>query len=87
MSFPQPEKSEGFTLVITTTVKPDKLDEFLESFWKVYKLVSAEPECLSFEIFRFPDEPNKLKWVENWSKSKEWFLEVRCPRSFRCLTA
>lgn len=77
MSFPQAEKSEGFTLVITTTVQPDKVDEFLGHFWHVFKLVSAEPECLSFELFRFPDEPNKLKWVENWSKSKEWFLEVR----------
>lgn len=77
MSFPQAEKSEGFTLVITTTVQPDKVDEFLGHFWHVFKLVSAEPECLSFELFRFPDEPNKLKWVENWAKSKEWFLEVR----------
>lgn len=77
MSFPQAEKSEGFTIVVTTTVKPGKVDEFLEHFWQAFKLVSAEPECLSFELFRYPDEPNKLKWVENWSKSKEWFLEVR----------
>jgi hypothetical protein len=76
MSFPQPEKHEGFTLVVTTTVQPGKLDEFLDHFWKVVKLVSSEPECLSFEVFRYSDEPDKLKWIENWGKSKEWFFEV-----------
>lgn len=85
MSFPQPEKSDGFTLVVNATVQPDKLDEFLEHFWKVVKLVSAEPECLSFEVFRYPEEPNKLKWVENWSKSKEWFFEVMLPNFFQSL--
>lgn len=76
MSYPQPEKSDGFSIIVTTTVQPGKLDEFLEQFYHVFKLASAEPECLSFELFRFPDEPNKLKWVENWSKSIQWFLEV-----------
>lgn len=83
MSFPQPEKSDGFTLIVNTTVQEGKLDEFLEHFWKVFKLVSAEPECLSFEVFRYPGEPNKLKWIENWSKSKEWFFEVRFPNSLQ----
>jgi hypothetical protein len=81
MSFPQPQNSDGFTLVVTTTVQPGKMNEFLECFWKAVKLASAEPECLSFEVFRYPDEPNKLKWVENWSKSKEWFFEVWIPDS------
>lgn len=82
MSFPEPENSDGFTLIVNTTVQEGKLDEFLEHFWKVFKLVSADPECLSFEVFRYPGEPNKLKWIENWSKSKDWFFEVRFPSSY-----
>lgn len=82
MSFPQPEKSDGFTLIVNTTVQEGKLDEFLEHFWKVFKLVSAEPECLSFEVFGYPGEPNKLKWIENWSKSKEWFFENQLNKDY-----
>ncbi|KAH8771808.1 hypothetical protein F5883DRAFT_45431 [Diaporthe sp. PMI_573] len=82
MSFPQPEKHEGFTLVVTTTVQPGKLDEFLDHFWKVVKLVSSEPECLSFEVFRYSDEPDKLKWIENWGKSKEWFFENQITKGY-----
>lgn len=76
MSYPQPEKHGGFTLIVTATIQPDKVDEWLSIFWPAFERVSNEPECLSFELFRYPDEPNKVKWVENWSKSKEWFLEV-----------
>ncbi|KAG8159203.1 hypothetical protein KVR01_010864 [Diaporthe batatas] len=82
MSFPRPEKSDGFTLIVNITVKEGKLDEFLEHFWKAFKLVSAEPECLSFEVFRYPGEPNKLKWIENWSKSKEWFFENQFTKDY-----
>lgn len=76
MSYPQPEKHGGFTLIVTATIQPDKVDEWLSIFWPAFEKVSNEPECLSFELFRYPDEPNKVKWVENWSKSKEWFMEV-----------
>ncbi|KAL1860256.1 hypothetical protein Daus18300_009310 [Diaporthe australafricana] len=82
MSFPQREKSEGFTLVVTVTVQPDKVDEWLGHFWKIFNIVSAEPECLSFELFRFADKPNKMKWVENWSKSAEWFMTQQATKDY-----
>ncbi|OJD34266.1 antibiotic biosynthesis monooxygenase [Diplodia corticola] len=81
-SFPQPEKHEGFTLVVSVTIQPDKVDEWLGHFWKAFDRVSAEPECLSFEVFRYPDQPNKVKWVENWSKSVAWFMENQISKAY-----
>ncbi|KAB2578418.1 hypothetical protein DBV05_g3034 [Lasiodiplodia theobromae] len=82
MSYPQPEKHGGFTLIVTATIQPDKVDEWLSHFWPAFERVSNEPECLSFELFRYPDEPNKVKWVESWSKSKEWFLENQFTKAY-----
>ncbi|KAK2595863.1 hypothetical protein N8I77_013655 [Diaporthe amygdali] len=82
MAFPQPEKTEGFTLVVNATIQPDKVDEFLGHFWEVFKLVTAEPECLSFELFRYADTPNKVKWIENWSKSKEWLMTHQITKDY-----
>lgn len=75
-SYPQPTQQDGFSIIVTATVQPDRLDEFLAHFHVAVQKSAAEPECLSFEVFRSPEEPNKLKWVETWSKSTAWFLEV-----------
>lgn len=77
MSFPQMNKTEGFTLVVTATIQPDKVDEWLGHFWTAFQHATAEPECLSFELLRFADQPNRVRWIENWSKSPEWFMTVR----------
>ncbi|EJD52301.1 hypothetical protein AURDEDRAFT_56409 [Auricularia subglabra TFB-10046 SS5] len=75
MSFPRPEQHEGITIVGTATIQPDKVDEFLANLWTVFEKVTQEPECLSFEVLRFPDQPNKFKRVENWSKGVPWFMQ------------
>ncbi|EKG20362.1 Antibiotic biosynthesis monooxygenase [Macrophomina phaseolina MS6] len=80
MPYPAPATAGGFTLYVTATIQPDKVDEFLSHFYAAFEKVAAEPECLSFEVFRVQGEPNKIKWVENWSMSTEWFMQVRCPR-------
>lgn len=76
MSFPEPQLHEGFSIIVTATIQPDKVDEWLGHMWAAFEKASKEPECLSFELLRFPDQPNKIKWVENWSKSLAWFMEV-----------
>ncbi|KAF2224418.1 hypothetical protein BDZ85DRAFT_260930 [Elsinoe ampelina] len=82
MSFPAPNPEGGFTLFVNVTVKPDQVDEFLKHFYEAFEKVSAEPECLSFEVFRYQDEPNHFKWVENWGKSKEWFFEHQITKPY-----
>lgn len=76
MSVPQPEETGGFSLIVTVTIQPDKYDEWLRHSWETFKLVTAEPDCLSFEMFSVPGEPNKVKWVESWGKSLEAVMAV-----------
>lgn len=87
MSVPAPEETSGFSLIITVTVQPDKYDEWLRLSWETFKLVTAETDCLSFEMFSVPGEPHKVKWVESWSKSLEAVMAVSFPpplgRSFQ----
>ncbi|KAI7783457.1 Antibiotic biosynthesis monooxygenase [Diaporthe eres] len=71
MSVPPQEETGGFTLIITVSIQPDKYDEWLRHSWTAFKHVTAEPDCLSFEMFTVPGEANKVKWVESWSKSLE----------------
>lgn len=82
MSFPSLTAVGGFTAMVSVMVQPDKLDEFLGSFWPLAEQCTAQPECLRFELLRRSGEPNKLMSIETWSKSQEWFMEVsqRLPR-------
>ena len=79
MSIPKPEEIDGFSLIVTVTVQPDKYDEWLKHSWTAFKQVTSEPDCLSFEMFSVPGEPNKFKWVESWSKSLEAVMAVSFP--------
>lgn len=80
MSVPPQKETDGFSLIVTVTIQPDKYDEWLKYSWETFKHVTAEPECLSFEMFSVPGEPNKVKWVESWSKSLEAVMAVSPPR-------
>lgn len=77
MSVPPKEETGGFTLIVTVNIQPDKYDEWLRHSWTAFKHVTAESDCLSFEMFTVPGEPNKVKWVESWSKSLESVMAVR----------
>lgn len=77
MSVPPQEETGGFTLIVTVTIQPDKYDEWLRHSWTAFKHVTAEPDCLSFEMFTVPGDANKVKWVESWSKSLESVMAVR----------
>ncbi|KAH7042004.1 hypothetical protein B0J12DRAFT_218725 [Macrophomina phaseolina] len=82
MPYPAPATAGGFTLYVTATIQPDKVDEFLSHFYAAFEKVAAEPECLSFEVFRVQGEPNKIKWVENWSMSTEWFMQHQATKPY-----
>lgn len=61
----EPE-SKGFSLHVTVHIAPENVDNFLAAFKTIFDVVSAEPECVFFEVYRAPDQPGKLSWVENW---------------------
>ncbi|KAI0597292.1 hypothetical protein F4775DRAFT_560600 [Biscogniauxia sp. FL1348] len=73
---------EGMSLQVTVHVAPENVDKFLAAFKPVFDKVAAEPECMFFEVYRSPEEPGKISWVENWSKSKEWFLQHQITKEY-----
>ncbi|KAI1486599.1 hypothetical protein F5X96DRAFT_654284 [Biscogniauxia mediterranea] len=76
------EEEEGMSLQVTVHVAPENVDKFLAAFKPVFDKVAAEPECMFFEVYRSPEEPGKISWVENWSKSKEWFLKNQITKEY-----
>ncbi|KAI0440232.1 hypothetical protein F4803DRAFT_553300 [Xylaria telfairii] len=74
--------ASGWSLHVTVHIAPENVDRFLAAFKPVFDKVIAEPECLFFEMYQSPQEPGKLSWVENWSKSPEWFLENQVTKDY-----
>ncbi|KAI0479634.1 hypothetical protein F4859DRAFT_513138 [Xylaria cf. heliscus] len=72
----------GWSLHVTVYIAPENVGRFLAAFKPVFNKVVAEPECLFFEMYQSPQEPGKLSWVENWSKSPEWFLENQVTKDY-----
>ncbi|KAI1177136.1 hypothetical protein F4777DRAFT_216338 [Nemania sp. FL0916] len=72
----------GWSLHVTVYIAPENVDRFLAAFKPVFNKVVAEPECLFFEMYQSPQEPGKISWVENWSKSPEWFLENQVTKDY-----
>ena len=70
------EEFHGISLHVTITVAPENAEKFLDAFKTCFDLVTKEPQCTFFEVFRDPETPGRFKWVENWSKGREWFFEV-----------
>ena len=66
----------GISLQVSITVAPENIDKFLAALKPCYDAVTAEPDCTFFEVFHDMDTPGHFRFVENWSKSKEWFLKV-----------
>ena len=53
-------------LVISFTAAPGKGAELADAFRGRCELVSQEPGCLQFEIFRSAVDPDKLTLLELW---------------------
>ena len=68
---------EGFSLHVTIYIDPSNVEKFFALFKPVYDKVIKEHECLFFEVYQDLQNPGTVRWVENWSKSPQWFMEVR----------
>jgi hypothetical protein len=72
-----PYTGPTLSLHVHITVAPENVDLFLSHLKPCYDVVSAEPECIYFEVFQNPAVPGEFKFVENWNASPEWFQIVR----------
>ena len=66
----------GISLHVTCTIAPENADKFLAAFKDCFDHVIKEPDCTFFELYRDPENPGRFKWVENWSRDKDWLIKV-----------
>ncbi|KAK4694663.1 hypothetical protein P7C71_g2952, partial [Lecanoromycetidae sp. Uapishka_2] len=72
----------GMSLHVDIWVAPENVDKFLQALKPAYDLVTAEPECTFFEVYHAADSPGHFRWVENWSKDKEWFMKHQITKEY-----
>ena len=75
MSTTQPPKH--LFLIVTWTIKPERVNEWLDAEYEAWQTVHNQPECLYFEILRDPLKPNSFRLLECWNKDREWFDNVQ----------
>lgn len=56
----------GLNAQATATVKPDDVGAFLKELRPIFEKVTAEPECISFEVYQSTENPGVIHLVENW---------------------
>jgi hypothetical protein len=71
-----PYTGPTLSLHVHITVAPENAELFLSHLKPCYDVVSAEPECIFFEVFQNPAAPGDFKFVETWNASPEWFQTV-----------
>ncbi|KAH7394307.1 hypothetical protein BKA66DRAFT_438668 [Pyrenochaeta sp. MPI-SDFR-AT-0127] len=74
--------SPTISVHVSVTVAPENAQKFLELFRSIYETVSAEPECVFFEVYQNPATPGEFKFVENWNGTQEWFREVQMQKEY-----
>ncbi|KAI1196502.1 hypothetical protein F5X97DRAFT_325333 [Nemania serpens] len=72
----------GMSLHVTVYIDPLNVIAFFDAFKPVFEKVTAEPECLFFEVYQDPEAPGTISWVENWSKSIDWFLKYQITKDY-----
>ncbi|KAF6804160.1 C6 finger domain-containing protein [Colletotrichum musicola] len=66
---------------ITIYVAPENVEKFLEESKSVFEKIKAEPGLVFFEMYQAAGEPGTISWVEKWSESIQWLMEVGEPQS------
>ena len=66
----------GLSLHVTLHIDPSQLSGFFAALKPCYDAVTAEPECVFFEVYQDPNVPGKIHFVEDWNASAEWLTTV-----------
>src|SRR5688500_2050766 len=69
----------SFSFHVKYQVAPENVENFLAALKPVYDLVTVEPNCIFFEVYRSAEEPGLFRFVENWNATMEWLMNVRIP--------
>lgn len=74
--------SKQLTLFVEFNVKPDMIEQFKEAHRPVWAACGSEPECILFDVFQDPDKPGRFRFVEVWSKDREWFEQHQLTKPY-----
>jgi quinol monooxygenase YgiN len=74
--------AQRLTLFVYLRVKPVDADKLVVAHKPVWAACAAEPECLLFDVFQEPDDRGRFRFVEVWSKSREWFEQEQLTKSY-----
>ncbi|KAI1118071.1 hypothetical protein F5Y14DRAFT_400990 [Nemania sp. NC0429] len=72
----------GMSLHVTVHVAPENAVAFFEAFIPVFEKAKDEPECISFEVYQDPEDPGTISWVEDWTKSPDWFAKFQITKDY-----
>ncbi|KAI1105075.1 hypothetical protein F4804DRAFT_152541 [Jackrogersella minutella] len=67
---------------VTVQISAENVERFLAAFKGIFDLVTAETDCVFFEVYTSPEEPGKISWIENWSKDIQWLMENQLTKSY-----
>ncbi|KXT13955.1 hypothetical protein AC579_4204 [Pseudocercospora musae] len=70
------------TLFVTFKIKPDRIEEWKEAHRPVWAACAAETECLFFDVYSDPATPGMFRFVEIWSKSRQWFEKEQMTKPY-----
>ncbi|KAF2462779.1 uncharacterized protein BDR25DRAFT_247797, partial [Lindgomyces ingoldianus] len=68
-----PAPPKQLTLFVTFHIHPHLIPTFLSAHRPVWAACTPEPECLLFDVFQDPSRPGRFRFVEVWSRDREWF--------------
>ncbi|KAM3414352.1 hypothetical protein BST61_g10998 [Cercospora zeina] len=70
------------TLFITMKIQPDKIEEWKEAHRPVWAAIALEPEQIFFDLFEDPSDPGTFRFIEVWSKDREWFEKEQFTKDY-----
>jgi quinol monooxygenase YgiN len=69
-------------LHVAIQVAPKDVPAFLEALKPCWQACVNEPECLFFDVTQDPENPGSFRFVEAWSKGKEWFIKHQITKPY-----
>ena len=70
------------TLMVHLRVHPSDASKLVEAHKPVWAACATEPECLFFDVFQDLEDKGKFRFVELWSKDREWFEKEQLTKGY-----
>ena len=70
------------TLFVTIRVDPLNAEKLADAHREVWSACGKEPECLLFDVYQDPKDKGVFRFVEVWSKDREWFEKEQLTKPY-----